>query len=68
MFPILYSCPYLKLIGELQGRTLERQREISFGAMPVTLYDPFGRPVYVPSTAPKIGCAINWKRPARFGA
>jgi len=34
----------------------------------VILYDQFGRPVEVPSTAPKIGTTITVKRPQRYRA
>ncbi len=33
----------------------------------VTLYDQFGRPVYVPSSQKKIGETITVKRPVRVG-
>jgi hypothetical protein len=35
------------------------------GMAPVTLFDQFGRPVYVPSSAAKIGDTIMVKRPER---
>lgn len=37
-----------------------------FAPPTVTLYDQFGRPVYVPSTATKIGDTITVKRPLKF--
>lgn len=32
----------------------------------ITLYDQFGYPVYIPSSAPKIGRTITVRRPPRF--
>ncbi len=44
----------------------ERRLRFALGVLPVTLYDQFGRPVYVESTAAKIGNTISVKRPGRF--
>lgn len=40
--------------------------EASFAMRPVLLYDQFGRKVYIPSSAPKIGRTITIKKPRRF--
>ncbi len=54
-----FARPYL----EHQGRSLLEEFETFCSMAPVTLYDQFGRPVYVPSSAPKIGDTITVKRP-----
>jgi hypothetical protein len=40
--------------------------ERAFGPPMVTLYDQFGRPIYVPSSQKKIGDTITLRPPARF--
>lgn len=50
-----------------QIEALVRSHEQFMLSMPVTLYDQFGRPVYVPSTQRKIGDTITVRRPERFG-
>ncbi len=43
------------------------QEFVTFRSMaPITLYDQFGRPVYVSSSARKIGDTITVKRPMRL--
>ena len=46
-----------------QARNLIEEFETFRSMAPVTLYDQFGRPVLVPSSAPKIGDTITVKRP-----
>jgi hypothetical protein len=48
------------------GRRLKELFGPRFGPRLVTIYDQFGRPVYVPSPAAKIGDTIIVKRPVRF--
>ena len=55
---------YGRQIAEEGLRSLAR----SLGPRMVTLYDPYGHPIYVPSTEIKIGATINVKTPARFQA
>jgi hypothetical protein len=56
-------------LGEAVTREDMRQlADYAFIGPTVRLYDQFGRPVYVPSTAPKIGSTISVKRPRQFGA
>jgi len=55
------------VLGEEYVREALRQfADTAFCGRMVTLYDPYGRPVYVPSTESRIGTTINVKTPARF--
>lgn len=51
---------------EAVRRDALRSFEQHFGMPMIVLYDPYGRPVYVPSSQQKIGQKFTVKTPKRF--